>query len=54
MRELPPARRDAAVRLVVDRIRRLRDDRSRRDAPTESVDRQLDLEDLLRAAQKAP
>jgi hypothetical protein len=48
VRELPPGRKDAAVRLVVDRIRRLRGDGSRQRAAPECVERQLALEDILR------
>lgn len=49
VRELPRERRDAAIRLVVDRVRRLRGDKSRpRDAAGCTLENQLDLEDVLR------
>lgn len=52
VRALPPDRKDAAVRLIVDRIRRLREDRSRPGAAAESRYAQLDIEDVLRERAK--
>lgn len=49
VRGLPAERRDAAIRLVVERVRRLREDKARqRGVPECGAGEQLDLEDVLR------